>query len=356
MESGQPTRDGAVDLAGLDVNDVGAVQTALLGRSAVDMARLWLTDRRAVDAFLRLHQFDTDNPLDLDRLRALHHDAIVYLADTHRYRLPRQIEEPGEIHDLFLAATGESGRLQRFACMALKVMHIQHHLAARELIFNSSISEAILADRLNARVFQVIDQMRAAGVAVQEFAAGKKSRESLITKLLAKRETLASTIYDKVRFRVVFAEREDIVLALVFLMRHLVPFNYVVPGQSQNGLVSEEDLVRLFSMAATNVDEDTLPPTPREARATPQNEFSGPTYRCVNLVADIPLRIDDVVDAPPPAISFVQAEIQLVDARTEEANNAGENAHPLYKKRQRERVRRRLEALLRRQEDAEDES
>jgi uncharacterized protein (TIGR04552 family) len=328
---------------GYSAADLAAVKLALTGESAVDMPRLFFADRAAVDAFLRLLEFDTDNPLDLQRLRELHNDATQYLADIYRYRLPKQVEQPDDIHELFLHAAHGPRRVQRFACMALKVMHIFHHLQAREMVFNSTISEAELADRLNTKVFGTIDRLRAAGIHVLEFAAGKKTRESLVTKLLVKRQTWASAIFDKVRFRIVVETRDQLVHALALLLRHLVPFNYTIPEQSQNNLITLEDLARF------NVPTDVLGEAwgdgqmPLVRRSDAQNEFSGPTYRCINFVADIPLRIDDAVAMPPPAIAFVQAEIQLVDAATNDDNNKGENAHALYKKRQHDRVRARIE-------------
>jgi uncharacterized protein (TIGR04552 family) len=324
--------------------DLASLKLALTGESAVDMPRLFFSDRAAVDAFLRLLEFDTDNPMDLNHLSELHHEAVQYLADVHRYRLPQRVEQPEAIHDLFLAAANGAPRLRRHACVTLKVMHIIHHLQAREMVFNSSISEAELADRLNTKVFNTIDRMRASGVQVTEFAAGKKSRESLVTKLLAKRHTWASAIFDKVRFRVVVQGRDDLVPAVVYLLRHLVPFNYTIPEQSQNNLLTAEDIGRVLNLPIDLLSErwgDGDLPFSKSTNA--QNEFSGPTYRCVSFVADIPLRIDDAVATEPPAVAFVQAEIQLVDAATNDANNQGENDHDLYKKRQHERVQARLE-------------
>ena len=78
------------------------------------------------------------------------------------------------------------------------------------------------------------------------------------------------------------------------------------------------------------------------------NEFTARTYRCVNFVADIPMRIDDVAaHGAAPAVAFVLTEIQLVDSETARANERGDSAHSLYKKRQRARVRTRLEDLHR---------
>ena len=322
-----------------------ALKHVLFGDSAIDLPRLWFGETQAVDAFIRLCGFDTDNPLELARLGELHHEATVYLSEVHRYRLPLEIEQAKSVTDLFLAAsTPHASRVQRFACMTLKAMHILHHISGRELLFNTPISEAQLFESLGARVFALIDAMRGHGVGVAEFAAGKKSRISLATKLLAKRTNLATHIFDRLRFRIVLESRDDVVMALTYLLRHLVPFNYVLPEQSENTVLGPQDMVRAFELS----DELARSLWHNEGRAMRQrgqhNEFSGLEYRTINFVADIPLRIDDVAPQARPAIAFVQTEIQLLDAATARRNERGESAHSLYKKRQRARVRARLES------------
>ncbi len=336
-QSGSPSR-GLADLATL--------RLVLSGESFLDHNRCWFPDRTAVDDFLRLHQFDTDNPLDLGRLRELHAEATVYLTETHRYHMPPDVTEVEEIHDLFLAASHHtSGRARRMACMTLKVMHILHHLASREIVYATAMSEAELFARLNTKVFRVLDEMRGIGIAIDEFTTGAKRRSSLVTKLLAKHTASVNQVYDKMRFRVVLHSRDDLVLALLYLMRHLTPFNFLVPGESQNGLISRDDVARVLDVAPSLVNANwyAAAGSADSAVPTPRNAFSGTTYRCVNFVADIPVRIDDVAATQPPAIAAVQAEIQLVDAAAALANDQGENAHDLYKKRQREFVRHRLE-------------
>ncbi len=329
--------------------DVAALKVILTGESVVDSANLPLADRDAVDRFLRLQQFDTDNPLDLARLMALHEEAIEYLSEIHKLRIPMEVESISQIHDLFLLAMSGSPETRRSACVTLKVMHILHHINGHELVFNTPLSEAQLLERVSARVFAVIDDMRANGVQVLEFSAGKKTRGSLVTKLLAKRSTLASQVFDKLRFGITVKSRGDLVRTLAYLSRHLFPFNYVVPGQSQNGILTIGDIAGALALDAQAVwDEWTrgrAQPVNDGAAPTPPNEFSGSTYRCVNFVVDIPLRIDDVAPALAPAIAFVKAEIQLVDEETDRQNNQGENSHTRYKKRQYQRVRARLEGV-----------
>jgi len=331
--------EAGADMPLAKLADLAALRLILVGESAVDWPRLWMPDREAVDSFLRLCAFDTDNPLDLGRLRELHRDAFDYLRDVHHLRLPPALEEPGEVHEVFLAASLAQGRLRRQACLLLKVMHIIHHLAGRELLFNTPISEAQLLDRLSTKVFQVIDRMRASGVGVVEFAAGQKTRTSLVSKLLAKRSTLASQIFDRLRFRIVVQGREDIVPTLQYLARHLFAFNYVIPEQSQNGIVDAPLVARALDLPEPLVRRfwDSQHP------GGGANEFSGASYRSINFVVDIPIRIDDVAPEHAPAVTFAQTEIQVVDTDTARANSRGENSHTLYKRRQRERVRERLE-------------
>ncbi len=327
--------------------DLAALRLVLAGESVVDLPRLWFSDRAEVDKFLRLCGFDTDNPIDMERLHALHDEATAYLRDVHEYRIPPQIDELSEIHDLFLMASNGPARLRRYACMVLKVMHIQHHVAGRELVFNMPVSEAQLLDRLSAKVFAVIDKMRASGIGVQEFSAGQKSRTSLVTKLLAKRTTLASQVFDRLRFRIIVTTRDDLVSSLVYLVRHLFPFNYVIPEQSHNRIVTADDLARVLQLPGELVTTFWREAGSAESEGAEspglKNEFSSDGYRSVNFVADIPLRIDDVAPEAAPAVVFVQTEIQVIDAETERENQRGESSHALYKKRQRQRVRQRLE-------------
>ncbi|MEL6544153.1 MAG: TIGR04552 family protein [Myxococcota bacterium] len=322
--------------------DVCRVRALLNGLSVVDSTHLVVPDRAAVDAHLRLCEFDTDNPLDLRRLELLLLDAVSYLREQHGYEFPLSVEQPDTIHDLFLTAAHGSDEERHLAVMCIKVMHILNHIQGRELVFNAAVPESELVNRLHTKVLTTVDHLRGDGIKLTEWAAGQKTQASLVTKLLAKRNTLASRIFDRLRYRIVTETEEDLVMALVGFARRLVPFNYVIPGQSQNGIVTLRRIADTLGVPLAVVQEMWGETVEGEA-PTPPNEFSGATYRCVNFVADIPLRVDDLGLADGPAVAFVQAEFQLVDAVTHEKNNAGENAHERYKARQLTVVKNRLE-------------
>jgi uncharacterized protein (TIGR04552 family) len=140
---------------------------------------------------------------------------------------------------------------------------------------------------------------------------------------------------------------EDLVRTLATLTRQLIPFNYVVPGESVNQLV---DLPGLLDQRAAPRGPWRRGCNRRRARrggCPPANEFSGPEYRIINFVADLPLRLGRLVPAgelgPEDShVVFVLTEFQIADKATAAANDSGAQSHEAYKARQHERVRLRL--------------
>jgi uncharacterized protein (TIGR04552 family) len=79
----------------------------------------------------------------------------------------------------------------------------------------------------------------------------------------------------------------------------------------------------------------------------PYNEFSGPEYRIINFIADLPLRIERLMpraETPPDIghVVFVLTEFQIADKESAQRNESGASSHEAYKARQHERVRMRL--------------
>lgn len=323
------------------------VRHVLTGTSVVDWPRLLADSVQDVDAFLGVHGFDVKDPRDLARLGTLRDHAADYLRTEHRYRLPPEVLS-GDPRDLFAYAAGTRGRRQSrlYACMLLKAIHVLHHLEGRELSQHLSLSAAEVAQMMEAKVTACVGDLRAAGHRILDFSGGQKTRSSLITKLLAKEDTIAAQIHDRIRFRMVVETREDLPRLIDALTRQLFPFNYVVPGQSKNDLL---DPALWAHVDRVDGDGSEPPPPNKSTVATPLNEFSGATYQVINFVADIPLVVPPEVLALRSAdrdlgrIIFSLVEMQLVDAATARRNEQGDNNHEEYKNRQKQRVRARLE-------------
>ncbi|HEX8700770.1 MAG TPA: TIGR04552 family protein [Myxococcaceae bacterium] len=338
-------------VAEMGLRELERLRLILRGGSVIDWRRMHFESRDEVDHFLRLCQLDLSRPYDEAWARTVLADAVEYLRKTFNYRVAEAVANPTEIHDLFLFASGVKGapRYRRIACITLKVMHVLQHIEGRDLLFRLAASEAELSDMVTDKVLGVAREIQEKGLPVVEFAHSLKTRDSLITKLIAKKETVAAQVYDRTRFRIITKSRMDILPILYFLTQRLFPFNIVVPGQTENTLFPFKSVLTEYPhfeqyAAQLHLDRDY------EAREDHTgNQFSGITYRALNFVVDMPMRMDAYL--PPPEhdprerkgrIVFALVEFQIVDEETARLNEEGENAHRLYKRRQKRRVLRRL--------------
>lgn len=330
--------------------DVEAMRLLLRGSSVIDWHRLSFTDGAEVDRFLRLNEFDPDDPNDVDRLEELRADAVEYLTRNFSYRIPDDVAHAMPPRDLFLLASSR-GKKQVYACIVLKVMHVMHHLAGRELLFKLPVSDVELFGFVENKVVQTVEAIRAAGYPIVEFAWSRKERDSVVTKLLAKKATIAADVFDKLRFRLITRSLEDLPAVLHELLHRLVPFNYVIPGQTVNGILPFRRLLETTPQYGRFADQLQLDLHAEEVEASGSNEFSGPTYRVINFIADLPVRIDSYIDKLGDDdgvenelgnVIFVLTEFQVMDAETAAKNEAGDNSHAKYKARQHDRVQVRL--------------
>ncbi len=335
----------------MGVGELEALRLLLRGGSVIDWRRLEFATLEDVTRFLALNQFDLDDARDERRIRSVLAQAVEYLRVEFGYRVAAPVAEPRDVRDLFLLASGaaEPHRFRRIACVVLKVMHVSHHRAARELLFRTAIREADLADRVHRRIMTEAERMEEHGLPVVEFRGNTKTRSSLVTKLLAKKESVAAQIFDRVRYRIVTERPEQIPSVVWWLAEHLFPFSYAVPGQSQNNLVRFADVLRAHPRGAEIAAALQLPPDlERKDPAEHRNEFSGKGFRMLNFVVDLPVRVDDLLPPLDPMadelgrVVFSLVEFQVVDQATALKNEEGDASHERYKKRQLQRVLRRL--------------
>ena len=337
----------------MGLKELERIRLILRGGSVIEWRRLHFKTWDEVDRFLRLCQIDATRPHDVEWVRTVLGDAVEYLRKTFDYRVAAPVADPDEIHDLFLYASGakEPKKYRKIACIVLKVIHVIQHIEGRDLLFKLAVSEAELAQLVTEKVMAVSAEMTAKGLPIVEFSDSIKTRESIITKLIAKRESVAAQIYDRTRFRIIVKERKDVLPALYFLTQRLVPFNFVVPTQTENSLFNFKSLLTEyphFGRYAKDLHLD-LDYEDREERRRPNNRFSGSSYRILNFVADVPIRLDAYLPAPDKdnrsrkgRIALAMCEFQIADEEQANANESGENSHEHYKQRQREVVLKRL--------------
>ncbi len=333
-------------LSDFSLHDLESVRLLLRGGSVIDWHRLNLESEEAVARFLRNHELDPDDPRDLDYLRGVQDQAISYLQRNFSFAIPKPVRDAALV-DLVLMAGG-TGHRQQCACTILKAMQIINHMAGRELLFRLPVSDRDLFHLVEEKVYRVVGLMLSEGFPITEFVGGRKNLDSTYTKLLSKPESTAVAIYDKLRFRIVTRQREDILPVLLYLSERLFPFNYAVPNQSTNTMFhfehfcSQNDHLRQLLPKLQNCPET-------EEFVPGDNRFSDPEYRTIQFISDVPVRVPPhVLDAAPPGsadlgrVVYMLCEIQLIDAETEATNETGAANHRAYKDRQREAVFRRL--------------
>jgi uncharacterized protein (TIGR04552 family) len=337
-------------LTDFSLADLEAVRLVLRGDSVIDWHRLHVGDADEARALLRTHEFRPDEAEDRERLATIQAEAISYLRRHFELPIPRPVEQ-ASVEELLLLASGK-GHRQLCACTILKAMHIIHHLDGRELLFSLPMSDQDVFHLLEAKVYRVVGGMLAQGFPITEFVGGRKNKDSLYTKLLSKKDTSATAIYDKLRFRIVTKSVDDLMPVLLYLTQHLFPFSYVVPGQSSNSLLQLKRQLAGDARLRAMTRDFQIPST--ESLTANDNTFSAQNYKVVHFVVDVPVRLPDrvLVDAPKAArelgrIVFVLCEFQVVDRHSEAQNELGDASHTQYKARQREAVVRRLKLGVR---------
>ena len=337
----------------LSLADVDAIRLLLRGDSIIDWRRLNFETHAEIDNFLRVNQFEPDSPIDQSRFRYLHQEAVQYLRNHFNFRFPPQLIDPPDIQTLFLHASYRERKFNRFqllSCAILKVMSIIHHIEGRSLLFRTPIADYDLYGLVQERIDAFFEGAQRDSIPVVHIYGSRKSRDSMITKLLSKRDTIAATIFDKLRYRIIVERHEDLLGVLAYMVHTLLPFNFCIPGESSNNLVSIEELIARESGLRERFDGPTSNyhqwGAAKTSRETPQNIFSGSTYRVINFIVDLPVRLDKFLSQADilrfGRIAFVMVEFQVVDQQTEDENEEGENSHEMYKKRQRAKVLERL--------------
>lgn len=327
--------------------DLEGIRLLLRGGSIIDWHRLNFANENEARQFAAAQALDLDDARDRERADAVKNAAIDYLRRHFDFPIPKPVAKRDLVGLLMLAS--QKGHRQLCACTILKVMHIIHHIEARELLFVLPMSDEEVFHLVEQKVYRVMGQALSQGFPIVEFIGGRKNKDSVYTKLLSKPDVSAAQVYDKVRFRIVTRTRQDVLPILNFFQRELFPFNFVIPGQSTNTLVRFHEYCQQQPSLRKLVPSLQLPLDIEDGLSPIYNRFTAPSYRVVHFVVDMPVAVpDSLLRKVPEAgnrlgrIVFVQTEFQVIDQRTDETNEAGDASHASYKQRQKMAVMRRL--------------
>lgn len=230
----------------------------LRGRSVIDSHDgLPLRTTEAADEFLLRYGFNLENPVESAEVQGNYHEALRFIrkyflkpenADGADLEIPRAFQELTDARLLFVWAYDKSQEhviRARWACAVLRVMHAISHLdkdlrhdffpEIQKQIFDrfyrevhSSEEKLFLGDPRNPNAV-LLDRFQ---------TKPRKTRDSVILKLLHKKETLAEDVFDQIGVRFITKTRVGVVRVLKYLRdRYIVMSMNIRPNRSRNNLI-----------------------------------------------------------------------------------------------------------------------
>lgn len=327
----------------LTVENLEAMRHILLGGSVVDWKRLNLVSDEAIRQFLKANEYDVTDGFDVKRLEDIYTRAVHYLQTILNVAIPDDLTRFSDPLLPFRLASDWTGNntLQRFACVILKVMHVLNYMDGKELRQTLPISDSRFSAAVSRKIIARLTEVSARGVNLSHFSGGFKIKDSIITKLLLRKENIAVPVFDRIRYRFVTRESDEIIPLLLALVEALMPFNYVVPGQTSNNLLDleatlgEDPALSTFLPLLQTFGGD-------DRKSNSSNNYSARSYQGLNFIVDMPLRVETTfpefasqLNPGLGRIVFFSVEFQILDEITNERNEHGESSHEKYKERQR---------------------
>ncbi|MBI1987244.1 MAG: TIGR04552 family protein [Nitrospinae bacterium] len=234
----------------------------LRGESVIDLEKLRAECHTIEDAERFLQAYGV-SPEEEAKIQEIKREAIefienYFLRDDH-LTIPEEIKSPdaGAI-DLILMATSPSpdGKdlvRQRWACALLRVMHTIYHLEDDiRFKYIHQIHDKILR-KIKQHIYYEEEGMflgskGTGGIPLVTFDIKRlKERESIIMKLLHKKENIVTEITDVVGIRLVGKTKIDALRILNYLVQqNLISYPNSIPGQAKNTLISLDQLEKVL--------------------------------------------------------------------------------------------------------------
>ncbi|EQC43337.1 TIGR04552 family protein [Bacteriovorax sp. Seq25_V] len=376
------------------------------GKSALDSRFLisQIFNVEQVNSFLKGYGLDPNDPVSRAELFGNFQEAMQFIrryflkegdAEGLDLKIPNSLYMITDVRDLFLMATGnsESDHEERlWAEIILKVMHTILH-ADKDLRSNYfNIIQTQIFDRFYKYLHRDSDnnlflKRGEYEIPLIDFETkSKKTRDSVIIKLLHKAENVAEELFDRVGIRFVTKSKFDCINVVKFLIENnvVIPHN-IKPSRSVNTIIDLEKFKKSYSgivkMAIrNNLSEDRFlaavnreinecyffQGTESERNAHTSKNYQSIQFTCRQLVKYknpfltefLSIRKEAKKDAESPISQrilnldtsliardvrfFYPYEVQVVDEQSHIQNTQGEASHIEYKKAQRRSAMKRV--------------
>ena len=354
-------------------------------------------ESNSIENFLRAYGYDYDDPIEHAELQGNLQEAIRFIK---RYflrpeneaglnlEIPKKMNDLLDMRELLRFASNPQSDLRPWACAILKVVHTISHID-RDLRthYFPEIQKQIF-DRFYRHLNRdeagllylgrtLDDELR---VNLIEFQIKpKKSRDSMLMKLLHKPESVAEELFDRVGIRLITQNRVDAIRVVHFLEQtNAIVAANIKPSRSRNTLIDTKNFREVLNHNLTNssILPILLEAVPHPQDRTNENRFSSEHYRAIqftcrqlikvrNSVADQIRDLKQVtrkMTLEPPLQSavdkidsktiqkmirfFYPFEVQVMDQKSHLENEKGRSAHVEYKKAQQQTALHRVMGSL----------
>jgi uncharacterized protein (TIGR04562 family) len=249
------------------------------GQSALDSKNFVksLNDSSEVIDFLKGYGLDISDPVSRAELFGSFQEALQFIkryflkeggADGLDLSIPNSIYMITDVEQLFLMATSQSKYEKsdrQWAEIVLKVMHTILHVDKdlRSNYFN--VIQTQIFDRIYKHIYREDNKLQLGesdnAIELIDFEAkSKKTRESVVIKLLHKAENVAEELFDRVGVRFVTKNRFDVLRVVRFLIEQnvVIPHN-IKPSRSVNTMVDLGMFKKRYQKTLRRAIRESLP-------------------------------------------------------------------------------------------------
>ena len=371
------------------------------GKSLIDASSgMHLRTTEEANRFIKSYGYDYDNPIEKAELMGNFHEALNFLRkyflqpenpDGLKLEVPRKILELTDVADLFrMASFQHPGQthdsnglfLRNWACSILKVMHTIAHIDKdlRSPYF-LDIQMQIL-DRFYKVIHRDLEGRLYLGDKDGQFRINlvafetkpKKSRDSIILKLLHKPENVAEDIFDRVGIRFITESPLGALQVVKYLKdQMIIVAPNIKPSRSRNTLIDLEGFKRelqalLPKYSSGEMSElefsEGLEAAAQPPAVNPENPHTSEFYRAIQFTCRQLIKLSnplydelrelktqaranpafveiaknleriDLTHVQREVRFFYPYEVQVLDRKSHEENERGRSAHRQYKKAQ----------------------
>ena len=345
-------------------------------RSFIDINRLNVHDEQTAISYMRNYGYDIINPLMKDKVAAILTEAKTfiqtYLLEDPEGKEPRLVIPPDIMYNdnvidlLIKASEKEESLAQAWSCAILRVAHtITHVENDLSKLFMPGVKRQIFSrfmEHLREKNGEYTLGNDENKIKLKMFEIkNEKTRESLILKLLHKKENVAADVFDRIGVRIITYSKLDVILVLKYFSRnHVISFANIKPSRTRNNLINVprflEAIEELKAHDLTKwTEEDVseflerylqLPPEEKELETqkiiAENNLYSSTQYSSVQFTSRQLITIFDPFDKKKTYQFFFPFEIQILDEESFEETRMGRASHDEYKKSQLSAARKRV--------------